>query len=191
MLRGKKRHQDLVNLITDTLEKDGHLGVTQRTMLLIDRGALHMKLGRPSDALTDYEEILARTVDEDEEDTLPTLFNMAEARRRSTRQIAIEEWKRIVRIFETTSAGVSSLPTAQRANHTQAMHIAYACLGDLAKAKALLEDTAKVLTQVSPQERVFSVAEYDDLPLGRFLERNQQMLEALDRGELWDGMKLG
>lgn len=191
LLRGKKRHQDLVNLITDTLEKDGHLGVTQRTMLLIDRGALHMKLGRPYDALTDYEEILARTVDEDEEDTLPTLFNMAEARRRSTRQIAIEDWKRIVRIFETTSAGVSSLPTAQRANHTQAMHIAYACLGDLAKAKALLEDTAKVLTQVSPQERVFSVAEYDDLPLGRFLERNQQMLEALDRGELWDGMKLG
>lgn len=82
------------------------------------------------------------------------------------------------------------MPAAGRANQTQAMHIAYACMGNLEKALDLLDETRKVLQQASPQERVFCVADYDHLPLKDFLRRNDEMREALARSELWDGMKL-
>jgi hypothetical protein len=127
---------------------------------------------------------------EDEPESLPSLFNFAEAGRRVTGKVDREAWTRVVKAFEEASTGVSSMPAAGRANQTQALHIAYASIGNLEKANALLDETRKVLHQASPHERVFCVADYDDLPLKDFLRRNEEIREALARGELWDGMKL-
>ena len=68
--------------------------------------------------------------------------------------------------------------------------IAYACTGDLDRARILLEETAKLISQASPQERLFCVADYDRISLPEFSVRNQAMRDALNHGQLWDGMKL-
>ena len=149
-----------------------------------------MKLGKPAEALADYERMLELEKYEDDTESLVSLFNLSEAGRRATGTVNRDLWKLVVMQFEDASAGVSSESAPGRANQTQAMHIAYACIGNLAKAASLLDETDKVLQQASPQERVFCVADYDHLPLKEFLRRNDQMREALARGELWDGMKL-
>jgi tetratricopeptide (TPR) repeat protein len=158
--------------------------------MLDDRAELLMKLGEPAEALVDYKRLFELGKDEDEPETLASLFNLAEAGRRATGKLNREDWKPVVKAFEDASAGVSSMPASGRANKTQAMHIAYACIGNLDKALALLDETRKVLQQASPQERVFCVADYDYLSLKEFLQRNDGMRDALARGELWDGMKL-
>jgi len=193
LLRSKKRYVDLLNLLGQTIDASLKVNSSLSASLRFRRGELFMRTGQPDKAVEDYQSAFAPSngkEEENEEDDLPELFNLAEAKRRLTGEIHREDWTRIVGIFEKTSTGVSSLPNSSRANHTQAMHIAYACLANIAKAKELLEETAKVLDHVSRQERIFCVADYDNLPLTQFLQRNQEMLEALDRGELWDGMKL-
>jgi hypothetical protein len=43
---------------------------------------------------------------------------------------------------------------------------------------------------VGELEDLFSVKSYRMTPVSEFLENNDEMLAALNRGELWDGMKL-
>jgi hypothetical protein len=140
--------------------------------------------------LIHYEESLKAEEADEDDNHLVALYNVAEARRRSTQSIVIAEWNKVVLTFEKALAGVSSLPLPMRANQLQAMHVAYACLGNVERAKSLLDETTKLASQASRQERLFSVAHYDNLPLSDFIAYNRQMREALDRDELWDGMKL-
>lgn len=188
LLKAQKRLDDLLDFIGQRIESASD----SRTLIqrLGNRGEVLMKLGKPTEALADYERIVRTKKEDGTEADYPMLFNLAEARRRSTGKIHREEWSILVKLFEGALSGVSSLPSAGRANQAQAMHIAYACTGDLAKADSLLEDTAKVLQQASPQERVFCVADYDYLPLRQFLIRNREMKDSLARSELWDGMKI-
>ncbi|MEO8616312.1 MAG: tetratricopeptide repeat protein [Luteolibacter sp.] len=189
LLKTQKRYDDLLKFIGGRIESNSD----SRTLIqrLGNRGEVLMKLGRPTEALADYERAIKMKKNEGTEADYPTLFNVAEARRRATGVIHREEWSGLVKLFEAALSGVSSLPSSGRANQTQAMHIAYACTSNLAKADSLLEETAKVLQQASPQERVFCVADYDHLPLRQFLIRNREMKDSLARGELWDGMKVG
>lgn len=190
LLRAGKRDADLLHLYTTRIERASNLDSTTLAMTYSRRAEILMKLKISSEALMDFEKS-SNYFPDGTPSKSATLFNVAEARRRSTNEIRFDEWNNLVKLFEETSAGVSSLPAASRANLTQAMHIVHACTGNLAKAKALLEETEKVLQQASPKERVFCVADYDYLPLKQFLRRNDDMRDALARGELWDGMKLG
>ena len=190
LLKSQKRHSELLVLLNRRIESAEAFDPEPLTRMLNQRGEILMKLGKPAEALADYERMLELEKYEDDTESLVSLFNLSEAGRRATGTVNRDLWKLVVMQFEDASAGVSSESAPGRANQTQAMHIAYACIGNLAKAASLLDETDKVLQQASPQERVFCVADYDHLPLKEFLRRNDQMREALARGELWDGMKL-
>lgn len=190
LLRGQKRFDDLLEMTTQLLQKESSTRIENAEGLHITAGELLMRAGNPKEALPHYESALTEEKIKDGEESLGPLFNVAEARRRFTQTIVEEDWKRVVAAFEGSSAGVSSLPLPLRANQLQAMHIAYACLGDLSRAKALLDETGKLTAQASKQERIFCVANYDNLPLTEFITCNRRMREALDRLELWDGLKL-
>lgn len=191
LLRIKKRDEDLLDLIGRTIEASHDVLPSRAATLRTSRGEIFMRTGHPEKAVQDYESAFEFLKSRDEEEELGVIFNLAESSRRASGEILREDWAHVVEIFEKSATGISSLPNAIRANNTQAMHIAFACVGRISKAKELLEETAKILDHVSRQERIFCVADYDNLSLSRFLERNQEMLEALNRGELWDGMKLG
>ena len=77
-----------------------------------------------------------------------------------------------------------------QANQWQAMHIAFACSGDHAAARDALRKARRAAESVGEIEDVFSVKGYRMVPVSEFLAINDEMLAALDRGELWDGMKL-
>lgn len=191
LLKQQKRHPELLVLLNRRIQSAEAFDAETLQRMLCERAELLMKLGKPGEALADNKRTLELDNDQEEPESLVVLFNLAEADRRAFGMVNREAWKRVVKAFEAASAGVSSMPAAGRANQTQAMHIAYACIGNLEKAAALLDETRKVLQQASPQERVFCVADYDYLPLKEFIRRNDEMRDALDRGELWDGMKLG
>lgn len=190
LFRGQKRFDDLLEVTTQLLQNASSTNIENAESLHNTAGELLMRSGDPKAALDHYQSALEEAGVDDEGENLAPLFNVAEARRRFTRKVVGEDWKRVVDAFEHSSAGVSSLPLSSRANQLQAMHIAYACLGDLSRAKALLEETGKLTAQASKQERIFCVASYDNLPLTEFIACNRQMREALEQGELWDGMKL-
>jgi tetratricopeptide (TPR) repeat protein len=189
LLKSQKRHAELLVLLNRRIELAAAFDPEPLIRMLGQRGEILMKLGKPAEALVDYSRLFALEEDHEPE-SLVYLFNIAEAARRATGTVDRADWQRVVKAFEDASAGVSSESAPGRANQTQAMHIAYACIGNLEKAAALLDEARKVLQQASPQERVFCVADYDHLPLKEFLQRNDQMRAALERGELWDGMKL-
>lgn len=190
LLKNKKRHKELLTLLNRRIKSAEAFDAEPPQRMLDDRAELLMKLGKPAEALADYKRAMAMEIDDDDSEPLIYMFNLAESSRRATGEGNHEAWRRVVKAFEDASAGVSSMPAAGRANQTQAMHIAYACTGNLEKAAGLLDEARKVLQQASPQERVFCVADYDHLPLKEFLRRNDEMRDALVRGELWDGMKL-
>ena len=192
LLKSRNRHEELIKLTDMRVTVAIDSKSLDLPELLRERAELLMKFDRPKDALSDCEKaiVVAKEIDADTGTSFVDLFNLAEARRRASGEFDEKEWELIVRLFETSSAGTSALPAADRANRTQAMHIAYACAGNLRKARNLLIETEQVLSQASRQERVFSVADYDFLPLPKFLARNQEMLIALEKGELWDGMKV-
>jgi cellulose biosynthesis protein BcsQ/tetratricopeptide (TPR) repeat protein len=189
LLKSQKRHADLLILLNRRIESAAAFDPEPLIRMLGQRGEILMKLGKPAEALVDFSKLL--TLEEDHEtESLVYLFNIAEAARRATGTVDRADWQRVVKAFEDASAGVSSETAPGRANQTQAMHIAYACIGNLEKAAALLDEARKVLQQASPQERVFCVADFDHLPLKEFLQRNDVMRDALVCGKLWDGMKL-
>jgi len=190
LLKSRNRHEDVIDLTNRRIAAATGMKSPDLPEILRERAELLMKSGRPNEALADHERAMELEGDGSGGESIADLFNLAEARRRATGKLHEEEWSGLVRLFELNSAGVSTLSAANRANQTQAMHIAYACAGNLRKARNLLVEAEKVLSQASPQERVFCVADYDFLLLPKFLERNREMLEALDKGELWDGMKV-
>ncbi len=76
------------------------------------------------------------------------------------------------------------------ANLCQAIHIAYAMVGDVSTAKENLRKAIKAVETINDLETVFSVRDYRFVNRDEFKASTEDLLAALDRGELWDGMKL-
>ena len=76
------------------------------------------------------------------------------------------------------------------ANHCQAMHIAYALVGDVFAAKDCLRKAQRAAETVNDLEQIFSVRDYRMVSRDEFKAINDELLAALERGELWDGTKL-
>lgn len=188
LYKGKKRIDDLIDLLTQRIDRSDEVGRFLVEGMLSERAELLMTKERYEEALADYE--AAKDDEESDEENFVTLFNISEARRRATGQINSAEWSKLISIFETMSTGVSSMEISTRANYVQAMHIAEACVGNVEKAKSMLREAKAVLGQTSKQERLFCVATYTHLLLPEFLQKNSEMLESLEKGELWDGMKI-
>ena len=70
------------------------------------------------------------------------------------------------------------------------MHIALACAGDRAAAMDALKKSRRIAEMVGEIEDLFCVRTYRMCPVSDFLRDNDEMLAALERGQLWDGMTL-
>ena len=171
------------------------LSRTHRSEVLTTLADLRMSVGKYEQAADHYAEILRMAVPEDEldEDGLPlpqmaNAFNAAESSRRAGRSVPIGIWKKIITQFEEFPAH-SGTPN-MTANLCQAIHIAYAMVGDVSTAKENLRKAIKAVETINDLETVFSVRDYRFVNRDEFKASTEDLLAALDRGELWDGMKL-
>ncbi len=120
---------------------------------------------------------------------LTFLFNVAEARRRATVQIHLDEWREVISVFEKSVAGISAADMPTRIKQLQAMHIAYASCGEITKAEELLGEVEKLCGHISPRERLFNVSSNEYVTVAEFLTTNAAMRDSiLLKSQLWDGM---
>jgi tetratricopeptide (TPR) repeat protein len=157
----------------------------------IEQAHILMALGRYKEAERHYLERLdhATNACEPPDAILLYSFNAAEANRRATGTLAHEQWNEVVRVFEKGGAS-SDMPRSIQANRWQAMHIAFAGIGDLTRAREALEKAGRAAQALGEFEDIFCVKSYQLVPVAEFLTINNEMLAALDHGELWDGMKV-
>ena len=178
--------------LSDTLlDHPELLSPDRRYAVMQEHGHTLMALGRYTDARKCYSECLRYA----REDGVPPAlmlvhgFNSAESHRRATREIDKDSWKNVAELFGLAGAS-SDAPSPSQANQLQAMHIAYACSGSISGARDALRKARRAAESVGEIEDIFSVKDYRMVPVAEFLEINDEMVAALDRGELWDGMKL-
>jgi MinD-like ATPase involved in chromosome partitioning or flagellar assembly len=172
------------------------LSSKQKSDFLSTLAELRMSIAKYGQAAEHYAEILRLASPEDNQGDevglpLPQLvyeFNAAESARRAGHLVPLETWKKIIALFEKFPA-FSGLPT-MTANHCQASHIAYAMVGDVSMAKESLRKALKSVEIVNDLETIFSVRDYRFVSRDEFKAATEELLAALDRGELWDGMKL-
>ena len=116
-------------------------------------------------------------------------FNLAESRRRAGIIPDMTLWRRVIKLFEE-SGRIADMPPTIQANQLQAIHVAFALIGDLDHAKECLMKARDAARRLGDADDVFSVVTYSELPVSQFMAYNDDMLAALERGELWDGTKL-
>jgi cellulose biosynthesis protein BcsQ len=118
-----------------------------------------------------------------------TTFNFAESRRRAEGAPDISLWKTVIKLFGQNGE-MSNISPPEQANRLQTIHIAYAVTGDINRAKMTLAKAHDAAMLLGSADDVFSVKTYTYVPVSVFFNENNEMQEALNRGELWDGMKL-
>jgi MinD-like ATPase involved in chromosome partitioning or flagellar assembly/tetratricopeptide (TPR) repeat protein len=116
-------------------------------------------------------------------------FNLLESTRRCSGTPSSEGWNHVIRHFLDAGEATHTPPTVQ-ANNWQAMHIAFAMTGDLNRAKEALLKAHTAASRVGRAEDIFSPKTYRLVSVDEFLKINDEMLAALDKGQLWDGMPL-
>ena len=181
----------IVALCDRLLEKDGSLPKSRVEGVHSERGEKALAAGDPTKAGESYRFCLQRAEKEGYPPAMKITyaFNGAEAHRRTAREILVSEWAAVLDMFEQ-SGMTSDAPLPLQANRWQAIHIAAACVGHLPAAREALKKAHRAAMAVGEVEDVFSVKCYRYVPVSEFLAINEEMLAALDRGELWDGMKL-
>jgi hypothetical protein len=117
-------------------------------------------------------------------------FNYAEARRRLGNPVSTPELAELVTTYERNALKAGMESAVLRLNRMQAMHILYALVGEVDRARELLLQAQELTAMVSPRERVFSVVDYAYVTADQFVLQNRQMLDALSEGRLWDGTSL-
>lgn len=119
---------------------------------------------------------------------LCSYFNLTEAKRRAENIIEVESWRKIIDYFAEYKIADATMAT--QANNWQAIHIAYACSGDIPKAFDALRRARKFAELVGEFDDIFSVQFYRLVDANVFIESNIEMEKALCVGKLWDGMRL-
>ena len=156
-----------------------------------NRGECAMTAGDYSAAIDSFSFSLDREV---KGDKIPArmlifAFNLTEAQRRKHPTVKNGTWNEVVSFFD--SAGeVSASPLEDQANRWQAIHIGFAMTGNHARAKDALLKARHAAELLGSAEDLFTVKNYSTVSVKEWLAINDEMLAALDRGELWDGMKL-
>ena len=125
----------------------------------------------------------------DPTDILIHSFNRVESIRRMVRESRPEVWRPIVELFDK-SGETASAPLIWQANRFQAMHIAFAIVGDLARAREALIKSRMAAELLGLAEDIFTVKTYTNVPVRDFIAINDEMLAAINKGQLWDGMPL-
>jgi MinD-like ATPase involved in chromosome partitioning or flagellar assembly len=141
-----------------------------------------MAASKPAQAVPYY--LTAAEADATE---LTRQFNLAEAIRRSTGRPDTADWQKVIKLFE----GHRPSKIQQfDVNYFQAMHIAYACLGDVDSALKVLNQACRLAESVPEYSSIYSVRTYSFVKKSEILAENEMYLAALSKKELWDGMKL-
>ena len=168
----------------------------------LDSGTLssiHQQRGEVAMAASHYEEAgysfafnLSRESESDTPNPTNLLihsFNRAESLRRLVREPRPEVWRPIVDLFDK-SGETASAPLIWQANRFQAIHIPLAMVGELRRAREALNKARLAAELLGLAEDIFTVKTYTNVPVRDFIAINDEMLAALDKGQLWDGMPL-
>jgi MinD-like ATPase involved in chromosome partitioning or flagellar assembly/tetratricopeptide (TPR) repeat protein len=194
LLLSQNREQEVLGLAEEMLRGAIGLDEDDRESVETVIGENCMRLGLYDKAAEAFGRILLLTKNSNEDsteiDSIVPLYNQLEARRRAGDTVQPREWRELIKLYEASATGLAPSMVATRLNQMQAMHLAYALAGDVATAERLLREVNRHAESASPRERIFSVATYRHLPRKEFLEVNARMLEALAKGELWDGFKI-
>ncbi len=191
-LKVKKRYKEAIAVCQARLKAMSDKADSEvEDSLRIDLGHLCMTAGEFDEAVKVYEPLPRRvSTEEGDVSLLANAFNYAEARRRAGKPVSATELKEIVALYERGAATEGVGSAVIRLNHMQAMHIPYALLGDVDRARQLLQQVQDLATAVSPRERIFSVVTYTEIPADELLQQTREMLEAMNSGRLWDGTPL-
>ena len=193
-LKVKKRLQDAIILCHERLGVLGDDVKHEETKVTVLRlGEISMAAGEYSTAVDAYEKLSLKTKSQNTEDDagrLVNAFNYAESRRRAGIEVPTADLKQIIAIYERGAATEGSGSVVLRLNHMQAMHIPFGLIGEIDKARQLLQQVRELAFSISPRERIFSLLSYTEIPADQLLLQNQKMIEALDTGKLWDGTPL-
>jgi len=184
----KNQIDEVVKLFDEKLNRATGLDANELFNLHFEKGEALMLLNRYSEAVDSYLASV-ETRKNDVKVSLPALFNLAEAKRRSARFPDTDICRRLVQRWEDEVA-LETEPLTSQANQLQAMHIPYACIGKLSIAKDLLERAKRCAVAVGKAEKIFCVKTYTWLSVEDFLDNNAVMLAALDAQQLWDQMPL-
>ena len=189
-LKVKKRLEEAIALCQDrliTLKSDTRLKETRYTIFRL--GELSMAAGKYGTAAEAYGKVfhnLSEKEVNDDAELLVNAFNYAESRRRAGIEVPKADLRQIIAVYERGAATEGAGSVVMRLNHMQAMHIPFALLGDVKKARQLLQQVRELASAVSPRERLFSVVTYTEVPASQFMVQNKKMLDALSVGKLWD-----
>jgi cellulose biosynthesis protein BcsQ len=189
--RKKQQHYKALEVCNFVLANSAILAPSRLVDIQVRRGESAMAAGDYAAAKESFNFSLEREIDGDKVPTrmLIFAFNLAEASRRQKMQGLANVWKQVVDFFD--SAGeVSAAPLGFQANRWQALHIAFALTGNLTRAKETLIKARHAAELLGSAEDIFTVKTFTNVTVKEFLRINDEMLAALDRGELWDGMKL-
>lgn len=194
LLVSQKRDLEVLSLAEKLLEPGGNLDDANKKSIEGTIAEICMRLGKYAKALDGYGKVLTLSKSQDNDfenlEQLGPLFNVLEARRRVGEGVSVEDWRRLVKLYEASAAGAGSTGIGTLLNQMQAMHIAYALAENISEAESMLQEVIRLAESASPRERIFSVASYSYISRNEFFEINNQMLQALAKGELWDGFKL-
>ena len=170
----------------DRLDSDTLASIHQQ------RGEIAMAAGHYAEASSSFAFNLSREGESDSPDPTNLVihsFNHLEALRRHVRKSNPDLWRPMVDLLDK-SGETASAPLILQANRFQAMHIAFAMVGDSARAREVLIKARMAAELLGLAEDIFTVKNFTNVPLRDFLAINDEMLAAIDKGQLWDGMPL-
>jgi hypothetical protein len=156
------------------------------------RGEVAMAAGHYEEASASFAFNLSRAAESGAPDPTTLLvhsFNHIESLRRAARKSTPDLWQPMVDFFEK-SGEMASAPLILQANRFQAIHIAFAVVGDAGRAREALNKARMAAELLGLAEDVFTVKTYTEVPVKDFIAITDEMLAALDKGQLWDGMAL-
>jgi len=167
--------------------------------MFLEIGHVYMRIQDYATAFLSYMRA-SELLPQDERNDVVVTFNALEAKRRDLTAVpadALVLWQNLIEDADAAvqnAIQVGSTDDSRDANYAantfQALSGVYAIVGNLDQAKELLLRAERLANTMNPAVKIFSVIDYDQVSRDRFLEQNQVMLQALARGELWDGMKV-
>ncbi len=181
----------LIDLYGKLIALRENLDMDRVSEIYRDYGELLMRLGNYAQARDSYARCLAilNAAEVPPALALCAKFNFAEASRRCVDQIDSAAWEDIIQIFHQAGSA-SDAPLNAQANQWQAMHVAFACIGDVVLAKDALKKARRAADSIGEVDEIFCVSKYTYVSAEVFLNSCDKMLDALNNGMLWDGMKL-
>lgn len=183
--------------ICDIVLADSHRIDDDRLVSIhLDRGSAAMAAQNFSAAVESFqfcvnEEIKKKnqTKDPNSGNLMVVKFNLAESKRRLGHISSALEWREIVSLYESSlQSAETQLPN--QANRLQAIHLAYALSGDIARAQEVLIKSKQAAELLGDIEDIFTVKTYENVSQPEFIKITNEMLAALENGTLWDGFPI-